>query len=309
MATLDELRFLAGHGHPHKLFWWQVGEVLEIIQQLEAAVERLDDIHHTGFMGEVPVEALVFVFVVLKGVRGRAGVQFLGQYLLAQLPLLLTTTEAAFEAVMPGLLAAYAAEGARRGDHGFGQHKEGLHAMHSGDHFLAALTRENFCATVQVLTPFFKDILGGIPFTDESLAALLTAAQGVFPLATQRGKVRFASTYTAMDVGRVIFLWATNTSFTWRLPSCSLGPRSFAVFLAGQCRRERDYLKECGLGSAETFGRFVTSVSRISRPTTAPPWPTDTPVSWATTIVSRTLRLVCRQRCVLPSRGYYPLCR
>ncbi len=209
--------------------------------------------------------ATVRAALLLCGVRGVEGMRWLSKELVSPeiFPLLTSSLPGTTEKVLHAITRGHEREVVRRGETGspvaearkFSQHRQGRHAGQSGKWWLDAAATEvgcaNFCRSVSavlVALPVFgwKQPQQPSVMTDQEVADILRAPRGVFPFAREQ----VAADYTAMDVGRTLFLVGM---FLRHVVPRSLGPSSFEVFSSCQSPNTRKLWADCGIDSHEAF--------------------------------------------------------
>ncbi len=207
------------------------------------------------------VRGLSRVIVLVRGVRGRMGVPWLGTVLQearVRQDLLSGDHVAFFQRVSQQLLKEHTRESRKQGHpkRNWAGHLEGRHKLMSGRVFLDALaTRAGWQGAAESAVCLETPVRYVLRAQGEAMPSLvleqlLTALLGRLVLCIIRGKPQRAGQYTSMDGGRAVWMWAVRSG---RCQSAPLTPRVFRWVLGAQSRRCRKQLRQAGVTSADAL--------------------------------------------------------
>ena len=260
---------LAAQGLSIKLFPHQVPELMAIMQGIQ-------EVH--AFAKDLPAQtciaALTRAAVILRGIRGEAGVTWARhqilldtsgcKHVLVEVPAgesknaWLHAEAQIFLRLGRELLKAHGRVEAKR--ESWASHREKRHAKFSGAHFLKALrTPEGSRGAARLskrLATLMRKCLkvNPRPWTDRDTRELLECSSGNLPLCVESAGVSFAAWYNSINAGFTWLLWAQLHDF---IPHVPFGDETFAVALLGQSTLAKEQLTNAGSIAEITSDREV----------------------------------------------------
>lgn len=263
----DFMHRVAAAGFGGKLFAELVPEFMQLCASLDQIV-----LEH---LGEPAVCARAWI--ILRGVRGKVGVEWAGRWMLAHRQ---DIGEGFTADSARRLLEDAIAHGAtfHAGARGWAGHNEGRHRGLSGMFFLEALASSAGFEAMQRVTskvlPLMSEVLRGrvdapAPLASGVVLELMDAVEGEFLLSTQP-RCRRAGPYNAMDFARGFYAWATQygrvmdsdvSAAVWTaFQERQSGSGSGSVLVAHAC----GYF---GLRSGDDANRVLQSLRAVASPT------------------------------------------
>ena len=279
LLPIDER--LAKVGLSVKLHFDQTLELFACAQAMEDAFARSES--------QAPVEVvasrLAKVFVVLRAVRGAAGIKWAAKELSRETATALLgmgdDTEALKETTALLLRALPEDDG---GGHSIG-HREGRHLFYSGRYALEAIAQfpESAAVAARLLAVVIQAMLTGsclqaggqtpvggqTPALDSAHVLLaVLACEGRLPLAISRhGGACFAGRYNALNAGWMLLGWGWRSR---RIRSPAVDAVLLHVIRKAQSDKSLAYMEDCGLNVPGALTEKLAALEAISEPMLPP---------------------------------------
>ena len=251
---------LAAKGLSVKLFPHQVPELMAIMQGIQEIYVLVKDLPV-----QICTTALTRAAVILRGIRGEAGVVWARQQILldtwgckhtlCEVPACqskhawLHSEGQIFWRLGRELVQAHGRVEAKSA--AWASHREKRHAKYSGAHFLKALQTPEGSRGAARLSFRLRSLMlkclkvNPHPWTDCDTRELLECSLGNLPLCVENGNLKLAGWYNSVNAGFTWLIWAQVHGF---IPHIPFGDATFAVALLGQSSLAKEQLKNAGSG-------------------------------------------------------------
>ena len=254
-----------------KLHFDQTADLVACAQAMEDALARSDP--------HAPVADVAWdlakLFVVLRAVRGAAGITWAAEKLSQAIAMELLGVED--EAVALQGTAAWLLRACSQDECSSNSmcHREGRHTMYSGRHALDAITKfsHSAAAVVRILAMVIQEMLaasrqGRHVLSPSYVVLAFVASEGRLPLSvTRQGVPCFAGKYNAVNAGWMLLGWG------WRSGRITL-PDWDAVLQhtinLAQSDKSRVYMADLGLNVPGALEKKAAALEAISAPMLPP---------------------------------------